>query len=959
MHEDLREARDSWIDMVAMQVSTSWLPRVGLYADQLLPSWVARDTLALATLAGSIAIEDVMAQPTEAIVERLQGTGLVLPGISPPEVLDGIVLPVIRNLRYRGAPWRRWWDIGGLHALLVELWVGRRREKYDANLVRTELRAIWQVPDAQIATVMDNLADPFVHLPADLLWESKSGIATQLYQGLVRLGRIRLATEADVIRTRPALADRGELVEIVLRHQRRVDFEIALRQIRDIPATDEAKLRLDLEAWDERFDLLLAGLTTHEAGLLMVPDQDELYREECLIAGQGVYEYWLQQDDSFPSGLLTGRDASVPGWIHDEVITGGGRSFRTNVGPHPIWLATADTPETLAAIHAPTISESVYGIRCTVGDDMAVVRLVLPLPPVDTGPPIEIPYSYPLDAVNSAWQLVHLAAVGYVRLTVLSLRGDGDLRIHGTVTLQLPPAVCDELTAAGVQALRRLVADDTQQILWRRTMDGLDRAAQAAFHGNEIAKGEELREEFAVLDPHPSPAWQAFGLATRRLAYARARHAVAVLDGLPDLSLRSAVDQAIEDRQRHLEIARADSPNGRSRRGNHEDDEVVAALCDDKSAFAHLFIKNDRMSSVIAWLQNGSPYYELQPYSDIPFAWVAAVASRWIGSLHASMPNGGHDDLLLLLAASSKLLQPIADELVASGIRRLFLSPTPPLDLLPLHVIPVEVDDDPVMLCDVFEDIVYMPSAQTLRAIAQPARRCSASDTALVVAHTGSGIVGVDASQSALIEAEMVADIYRGSVRLSETAATPDAVLEAMATARIVHITCHGHTHSNRWASGIILHGETLGEATLTTSRILAGADLSAVDLVVLNACRTGTHESADRIVQTLRGVESVFLARGAKAVISTLWEITNIHSLVFSALLHTWLEAGVPANEAYRYATRFLRWGQWRSSPRMDVDQAAVERLDRVFPEWRHYLSQQADNDPLFWGAFKFTGAI
>ncbi|WP_169948545.1 CHAT domain-containing protein [Microbispora sp. H11081] len=957
MHEDLREARDSWIDLLATQISTRWLPRVGMCADQLLPSWVAQDTLTLSMLASSVAVEDVMARPPEAIAQRLKETGLVLPGVSPFLIIDELVLPVIRQLRLHGAPWRRWWDVGALHVLLVELWAGRRREQCSADQVREELGTIWQIPDEQLATVLGNLADPFVHLPADLLWESRSGIAAQLFQNLVRLGKISLATDVDIIRACPALADRLELVEIALRYRRRVDLEIALRQVRDTPAADEAALRLDLKTWDEQFGLLLQSLTAHEVGLLATPDQDELYKDECLIVGQGLYELWLQQDDSLPSELVPGRDAPAPGWMLDEIVTGGARSFRTNVGPHPVWLATADTPEILTAMRALTIPGSAYGIRCAIEDNEVVVRLVLPLPPEDSGPPMEVPYSYPLDTVNSAWQLVHLAAVEYVRLTVLSLQGDGELRVQGTVPIQLPPAVCDKLTAAGVQALRRLVGNETRQIPWRRSMEGLDRAAQAAFHGNEIAKGEELREEFAILDPQPSPAWEAFISAARRLAHIRARHAVAVLDGLPELSLRSAVDRAVEDRQRHLEIARADFRNGKNQRRLDEEDQVVEALRDDGSAFVHLFTKNDRLSSVIAWLQNGSPHYELQPYSDIAAEWVTAVASRWVRSPHVSMLDGDKDDLLQLLAAASKLLQPIAERLIELRTRRLFLSPTPPLDLLPLHAVPVEFDDGPTMLCDAFENVVYMPSARILRAIGQSVRR-PASCPALVVAHTGSGILGAGASRSALTEAEMVADIYRGSIQLSEAAATPGAVLAVMMTARIVHITCHGHIHSNRWASGVILHGETLGEATLTTSKILADADLSAVDLVVLNACRTGTHESAARTVQTLRGVESAFLARGAKSVISTLWEITNLHSLVFSALLHTRLEVGGSVNEAYRDTTDFLRWGRWRSDSRTDVDEVAMGRLDRVFPEWRHYLIRQAEDDPLFWAAFKFTGA-
>jgi CHAT domain-containing protein len=45
--------------------------------------------------------------------------------------------------------------------------------------------------------------------------------------------------------------------------------------------------------------------------------------------------------------------------------------------------------------------------------------------------------------------------------------------------------------------------------------------------------------------------------------------------------------------------------------------------------------------------------------------------------------------------------------------------------------------------------------------------------------------------------------------------------------------------------------------------------------------------KSTSRVVQKLRGLEAVFLARGARAVISTFWEIDDLTALLFAALLH------------------------------------------------------------------------
>jgi CHAT domain-containing protein len=172
-------------------------------------------------------------------------------------------------------------------------------------------------------------------------------------------------------------------------------------------------------------------------------------------------------------------------------------------------------------------------------------------------------------------------------------------------------------------------------------------------------------------------------------------------------------------------------------------------------------------------------------------------------------------------------------------------------------------------------------------------------------------------------------------------------------------VASHGLTHLNRWAAGLVLQGSSLGAATLTTSRILAEGTFSSVDLVILNACRTGTHEGTGRTVQTLRSLESAFLARGAKAVVSTLWEITDLQGVVFSAVLHAYLGAGVDPHTAFTDTTRYLRAGQWQwffeGGPLLSAESA----IDSVLPDWRSHLDQQAAENPLFWAAFKITGAV
>ncbi|WP_055573669.1 CHAT domain-containing protein [Streptomyces prasinopilosus] len=229
----------------------------------------------------------------------------------------------------------------------------------------------------------------------------------------------------------------------------------------------------------------------------------------------------------------------------------------------------------------------------------------------------------------------------------------------------------------------------------------------------------------------------------------------------------------------------------------------------------------------------------------------------------------------------------------------------------------------------------------------------------LVVAHGGGHLPGLERIGGPLCEAHVIAGLHDSVEVVTQQEATPARALFMMPMARIVHVAAHGLTHPNRWAAGLALHGGSLGEATLTSSGILAEGVFSSVDLVVLNACRTGTHQGTGRTVQTLRSIESAFLARGAKAVISTLWDITDLQGVVFSAVLHAHLGVGADSHTAYTETIRYLRGHRWRASSERGPVFAAESAIDTILPDWRSHLDRQVTENPLFWAAFKITGVV
>ncbi len=949
----LTQIRNTWINGLVLKVCHQLWPES--CSTEMLAPWVSGDQVTLATVLSRIATQDIAGRSPEVIGERLRSAGIVVPEAPVPMVASGLVMPVLRRVRADGVPWDHWWDARGLGVTLVELWTAHRLSQQPQEAVRREVATLWRVPEGHVDVILDNSIDPFSCLPPDLLVDPTLSTANMFMRGLLALGKASAVLDDNFLRSQPGLTARPDIAEVARRLHRRTALQHAVqRHIQDISSEVESALRQDFEAWDAQMARLAARLTAHELELMRDAPENEKYRDKCLISGQKYRQVYQLLDDALlwepSSGAPEGR---VPDWIHEEIVVCGGRAIHRQAGLHPVWLATAETDANLAAMEALLTPGAQYGFKVEATDHRVELWLVLPVPPGDHGPALRIPYSYSMSWVGSAWELLHLAAVGYTRLVVVRLVGDGELRAVGSIWLQLPEQMCMQLQDAAVAALLRLVGDDAESIPWLRATEGSDQAAKVAFFSCEIAKAEDLHDELAssadlTLATH-------FKNVTRRLADARARLAASMLDGKELPGAEAEVKSEAEERQRTLELVRGEPENDAKGAASLHD--VDSAFVTEESAFVHLINRNGRLQITARWRQGDRTHFELLPLRDLALSGISGAVRDW-ASYPSDLPQQAwSSSLRQLLTACTEAIRPIAETLGQYGIRQLTLSPTAPLELLPLHAVQVDSSHSKT-LSEVFDRVTYAPTARLVSAIEQSRRRPAATDM-LMVAHTGGGIPGVAPINGPLAESRIVAALHDGAKVLTGKEATPARALEAMSNARIVHVASHGLTHPDRWAAGVVLHGSSLGDATLTAARILADGAFSSVDLVILNACRTGTHESSASRVQTLRSVESAFLARGARAVVSTLWEITSLQAIVFSALLHVHLINGADPGSAFHDTIYYLRGHQWRTSVQYGPMDTAESLIGAELPDWRTHLDQQVAENPLFWAAFKITGVV
>jgi hypothetical protein len=283
----------------------------------------------------------------------------------------------------------------------------------------------------------------------------------------------------------------------------------------------------------------------------------------------------------------------------------------------------------------------------------------------------------------------------------------------------------------------------------------------------------------------------------------------------------------------------------------------------------------------------------------------------------------------------------LVEALRPAGVTHLVISPTTLLDLLPIHCAPVSESE---LLIDVFENISYAPSASVLNGL-RALGPVSSSRYVAIPGEDPAPLPNAIPEIEAFCRMFPVVDHRPGSV-------TPGEALALCRDANVIHFACHADWFPNDYyASGLKLKGETL-----TCARILADGDFRRAGLVTLAGCATGASIGSIDGVRGYAGMDSAFLARGARSTLGAQWEIDDLASLLFHHAFYTALRSGDSVQAAYAAAVRFLRNGEYLPERMSSAFSAAIEEVQ---PDWRVQLARREHSfqDVYFWGAFRCSG--
>ena len=309
------------------------------------------------------------------------------------------------------------------------------------------------------------------------------------------------------------------------------------------------------------------------------------------------------------------------------------------------------------------------------------------------------------------------------------------------------------------------------------------------------------------------------------------------------------------------------------------------------------------------------------------------------------------------------LLEPIHERLQTMGLSQgapLIFIPPGNLGALPLHAAWRLVAEETRYFLDDYT-LTFAPGAYALH-LSQGRRQAQTAVQPSLVAVLNPTC---DLPHAAF-EGTAVAALFpaENQTLLRGDEATKTAVLQAAPGCTYLHLVTHGaYDWRNPGQSGLILgQGESLSLEAVTRDLNLEG-----VRLVTLSACETGLTELF-QLPEEYLGFAAGFLQVGATVVISTLWEVNDLSTmLLMERFYRLHLQDGLGLAEALRLAQLWLREVTAEelanhfaaARAKFKGNQAIVTAVSSY---WRCFVVMEPGkrpfSHPYYWAAFTFTGA-
>lgn len=298
------------------------------------------------------------------------------------------------------------------------------------------------------------------------------------------------------------------------------------------------------------------------------------------------------------------------------------------------------------------------------------------------------------------------------------------------------------------------------------------------------------------------------------------------------------------------------------------------------------------------------------------------------------------------LTALEPLVRPLAALLTEDARHEAVLVPTGLLGLVPLHALPVAPGADDVL--DDVGTLILAPSAAVHEASRSRAARPPQSPPRLVAVADPDG--SLPGSRSELAE---ILDLFAGRCDTAHAVgseATVAWVLDRLATASYLHLSCHGSAgFDSRGGALALADGHVDMDA-------LVHHQLPVCRLTVASACQSG-HYGIIEAPDEFLGLPAAFLQAGAACAVSSLWLVDDMATAVLMTRFYELLSQTHDPVPALRRSRRWLRRLTWDELARYTETHRHLAVLSDAYAARARARRERPFDSPVHWGAFTAWG--
>lgn len=683
-----------------------------------------------------------------------------------------------------------------------------------------------------------------------------------------------------------------------------------------------------MELADEYLKGLDEWLTPIEIKDLLEAPPARLFLDQAIQASKKLIVLPHVMKGGWPDTYPASPAPVSPDWVRDFVVTGGVRTATYTTGSLHTWLLVSEGRWDRGRVER--VLREVQKVGITSTEDRFSISVFLPEFSGDSDEHV-VKYFYSLDSPDGLRGALIMVATGVVRFEVFAI-SSGSLEFVGARSLPLPEDLLDRIYSIIREALKSQDGALDQLGMRKAYLATEDAQAEARFMASQNSRFEHLWNLSLIRQQAGQEPFDAEVYEGARRSYLAAESQLAHL-----MIMGSPVDEdaLLTDARRDFEMAVASQPQGWP--GARPRLDVLAT----RQAFVHV----DYRDGVLDWTAAGQG-------SDGPwFVWTHSEVDQTVADAINAFRRARHGAAQGRTAPASALA-PVLDELIrvldesvsemakkleAHGVTRVIASPGADLDGVPVHLL----DLGPLEPAGVS----YAPSTPFLAAINGGSR---GGDHVAVLSFAEQG---PDAIPEVRAEAAIVASLHRGAVEVIHDATPADFLSQNKAT--ILHVACHGVALDRLGLRGLILSpGGSSG--FVSSADVLAVRNAYEADLVFLSACSSSVADHAATLIQTVGGVDYALLAAGARAAVSSQWDVGDIPALVYAVEFHAVLNETDKVRTAYAAAQLALK------TDLESLCQTARDALDDYRPGWAELFKLvPMRNHPVHWGAFRLSGLV